>query len=536
MDPTMTCCSSTDSLHDYYYDYYNFYPSVRSSYSNDSGTDSSMSTPSKQGAAGVYKRNRNNMNSALKDDLCGLILGGVEMEEYMQHVYGVLKDDLEYIKTKNWEPEGLTVYTKLLNEGAPEEDLYAPFKAIMADLFDTFTKDEKKLNVLHASLGKTTSKSAGNVRKPDQLFFFGSHTNTSPITWSLAKAFVEFAVTPSAQCVKASFGLISTISEDDSAAPGNIVSASMPDLKPSPRPRLHQAESAVVATCLVDLLSLSFIPPTLLQYILRFLAWRIPILFSLDSPSARHETLSGKEPQAAGYALELMASACRRWATGVVIRDTQMSLHYYDRVGAIFTKPFSFDKEPWKLALFALAIGQCDVVQAGFDPLIAPDLNTPLTDPLCSLKHAVLHIPKVDGNEQNNGEDGNKEGNDDKSNNGKGKIDDWIARGVYSHFEITNDPLYIYSGLTGRGSHVLPGKLIKKAESAIPHEGAENMDDKGKRPSLPANSPGAMVAKLSWPTEKCPWLEGQHNSRPIREDSEDETSSSSNLLRHNTQG
>ncbi|KDQ23775.1 hypothetical protein PLEOSDRAFT_1086212 [Pleurotus ostreatus PC15] len=470
----MTCCSSTDSLHDYYYDYYNFYPSVGSSYSNDSG----MSTPSKQGASGVYKRNRNNMDSALKDDLCGLILGGVEMEEYVQHVYGVSKDDLEYIKSKKWEPEGLAVYTKLLNEGAPEEDLYAPFKAIVADLFDTFAKDEKKLNVHHASLGKTALKSVGNVRKPDQLFFFGSHNNKSPITWSLAKAFVEFAVTPSAQRVKASFGLISTINEDDSVAPGNVVSASMPDLKPSPTTTTPSGRKR-----------------------------RSSDMPSGSSKRARHETLSGKEPQAAGYALELMASACRRWATGVVIRDTQMSLHYYDRVGAIFTKPFSFDKEPWKLALFALAIGQCDVVQAGFDPLIAPDLDTPLTDPLSSLKHAVLHIPKGNGNAQNNGEDGNKEDIDDESNNDKGKIDDWIARGVYSHFEITDDPLYIYGGLTGRGSHVLPGKLIKKAESAIPQESAENVDDEGKRPSLPTNSTGAMVAKLSWPTENRPWLE-----------------------------
>ncbi|KAF4586163.1 hypothetical protein EYR38_010437 [Pleurotus pulmonarius] len=156
MDPTMSRCSSTDSLHDYYYDYYNFYPSVGSSYSNDSSiNDSTTSTPSKQGAAGVYKRNRHNMDSALKDDLCGLILG--------------------------------------------EEDLYAPFKTIMANLFDTFTQDKKRLNVHHASLVKTALKSVGNVRKPDQLFFFGSHNDESPITWSLAKAFVEFAVTPSAQ-------------------------------------------------------------------------------------------------------------------------------------------------------------------------------------------------------------------------------------------------------------------------------------------------------------------------------------------------
>ncbi|KAF4568426.1 hypothetical protein EYR40_010167 [Pleurotus pulmonarius] len=194
MDPNMSC-SSTGSLHDYYCDYYNFYPSVGSSYSNDS----TMSTRSKQCAAGVYKRNRHNMDSALKDDLCGLILGGVEMEEYVEKIYGVSEDDFKYIKSKDWKLVGLPVYTKLLNAGAPEEDLYAPFKTIMANLFDTFIQDKKRLNVHHASLGKTALKSVGSVRKPDQLFFFGSHNDESPITWSLAKAFVEFAVTPSAQ-------------------------------------------------------------------------------------------------------------------------------------------------------------------------------------------------------------------------------------------------------------------------------------------------------------------------------------------------
>ncbi|KAL4266523.1 hypothetical protein AB1N83_004278 [Pleurotus pulmonarius] len=226
MDPNMSC-SSTGSLHDYYCDYYNFYPSVGSSYSNDS----TMSTRSKQCAAGVYKRNRHNMDSALKDDLCGLILGGVEMEEYVEKIYGVSEDDFKYIKSKDWKLVGLPVYTKLLNAGAPEEDLYAPFKTIMANLFDTFIQDKKRLNVHHASLGKTALKSVGSVRKPDQLFFFGSHNDESPITWSLAKAFVEFAVTPSAQRVKATFGLDGAEGLDDkrkqsaSGLPANSTSA-----------------------------------------------------------------------------------------------------------------------------------------------------------------------------------------------------------------------------------------------------------------------------------------------------------------------
>ncbi|KAF9502141.1 hypothetical protein BDN71DRAFT_1584360 [Pleurotus eryngii] len=462
MDPsTMSRCSSTDSLHDYYYDYYNFYPSVESFSSNDS----SMSTPSKQGATGVYARNRTNMDAALKADLAGLITKDVDIEEYVRHVYGVSTDDIEVIKAKEWKLDGLATYVKLLGDGAREEKLYAPFKAIMTNLFGIFNGEERKIDVHHASLGKTALQSVGNVRKPDQLFFFGSHDDKSPITWSLAKAFVELAVTSSTQRMTTSASAIATINEDEEAI--HVLAASAPDLIPSATITTPSGGTKRRSTDPTDRPK----PP------------KLPKL----------SVLSKKEPQAAGYALELLASTCRRWATGMVITDTQVALHYYDRVGAIFTKPFKFDEEPWKLALFALAIGQCDLVQAGFEPLVAPNVDTVLSQPLGSLKGAVLNVPRETDNGGGAARGGDSGGIEFVNN---------LGRGVYSHFQITGGPLYIYGGLTGRGSHVLPGDLIRMED-----EGAT--DDHKEEPTVPANAKGSMVVKLSWPMEKRPFLEAQ---------------------------
>ncbi|KAG9217739.1 hypothetical protein CCMSSC00406_0003572 [Pleurotus cornucopiae] len=467
MDPSTTSrCSSTDSLHDYYYDYYNFYPSAESFSTNDS----SMSTPSKKGATGVYVRNRTNMDAALKADLAGLITKDVDVEEYVRHVYGVSTDDIEAIKSKEWKLDGLDTYVNLLADGAREEKLYAPFKAIMANLFGIFIGEDRKIDVQHASLGNTVLKSFGNVRKPDQLFFFGSHDDNSPITWSLAKAFVELAVTSSTQRLVASTSAIATINEGEEAI--HALAASAPDLTPSATITTPSGGTKRRSTDPTDRPK----PPKLQKL----------------------SVLSKKEPQAAGYALELLASTCRRWATGLVITDTQVALHYYDRVGAIFTKPFKFDEEPWKLALFALAIGQCNLVQAGFEPLVAPDTDTALSQPLPSLKNAILRLPK-----DNSNKDSANKGSDNKVIGDKAKGEAVVEK-VWSHFKITGDPLYVYGGLTGRGSHVLPGDLVEEAPAP---DGTGDVADKGKQVAAELAPEGAMVVKLSWPMERRPYLE-----------------------------
>ncbi|KAF9502134.1 hypothetical protein BDN71DRAFT_1437613 [Pleurotus eryngii] len=477
MDATMDGNSSSHSSNeDFYYNYYCCDPAdLHYSYSDDS----SMSTPSKQGAAGVRDRNRPNMDSALKEDLSKLVVRDVDVEEYVQYVYGLSKKDILYVRSKKWELKGLSTYTEKLDKGEKEETLYEPFKNIMENIFETLIEDGRKIDIHHASLGTKELKGTANVRKPDQLFFFGSHTDEMPVTWSLSKAFVEFAVTPKSHRLRDTIlgQKFSKISEEVAVAVGSVPDTLTADLAAAPT---------------------IFSTPDLAAS---------PTIFSTPTRTKRHSTgdpdgppppakrpklgpLTGKAPQAAGYALELMASTCRRWATGLVIIDKRVCLHYYDRVGAIFTTPFSFDKEPWKLALFALAIGQCDLVQAGFEPLIASGFDAPLSQPLSSLTHAILKLPKADV----------KEGGQDGIEYTGG-----IGPGIWSHFKVTGNPLYVYGGVTGRGSHVLPGRLIEASEEEIPPGAAEVAGETLKSTAIPANS--QMVVKLSWPITKRPHLE-----------------------------
>ncbi|KAF4588646.1 hypothetical protein EYR40_010199 [Pleurotus pulmonarius] len=203
----MDDCASTDSLRNYNYDCL----STKSFYSDDC-TD-----------------------ATLQAELSGLILKDVDMTEYVQRVYGVSKADIEYIRSKGWQIEGLSTYTKLLDEDAKEEDLYGSFKGMMDGLFSTFTGDGLKLDVHYVSLGKTTLKSIGNVRKPEQLFFFGSHDDKSPVTWSLTKAFVELAVTPLTQRIAACNPTVATINEErTTTTTTEVLTDSAADLVPPP--------------------------------------------------------------------------------------------------------------------------------------------------------------------------------------------------------------------------------------------------------------------------------------------------------------
>ncbi|KAF9502142.1 hypothetical protein BDN71DRAFT_1425877 [Pleurotus eryngii] len=430
MDPS----SSNDSLHDY--DYYNFHSSTESFSEDDSSTD-----------------------DVLRAELFGLILRDAGMEDYVQHEYGVSKADIEYIRSKEWKVEGLPTYAKLLNEGVQEEDLYEPFQSIMADLFDTFTNDGRKLDVHHASLDETALKGVWNVGNPDKLFF-GSHDDKSPVAWSLAKAFVEFAVTPRTLHTAASDSTIGAFNGGGMAATVALA-VSSPDLVPTPTRTTRSSTKR--KHCSTETLD----GPT------------------LASKRPKLVVFTRKEMQAAVYALELLASTCRRWATGVVITDTQVALHYYDRM------------EPWKLALFALAIGQCDLVRAGFEPLVAPDTDTALSQPLHSLKNAILRLPK-----DNSNKDSANKGSDNKVIGDKVK-GEAVVKKVWSYFKITGDPLYVYGGLTGRGSHVLPGDLVEEAHV---QDGVGDAANKGKQVAIPAPE-GAMVVKLSWPMERRPYLE-----------------------------
>ncbi|KDQ23742.1 hypothetical protein PLEOSDRAFT_1108228 [Pleurotus ostreatus PC15] len=477
MAPNMSDTISSISL--LHYDYSDEY---LSGYDSDSSMASTNYTPNKQGATGVWHRTRDNLQA----DLHNRTLRDVSVEDFVKHVYGFTEKDTEYITSKAWtlDYQSLAEYNLVLRKGLPETALYSPFKTIMDGLFQKFSDDGYALDINLASPCSEQLKSTGTPRKPGGLFMFKSHKDSDKVSWSLSKAFLEFQIRPSEQRLrKEARGVprpIDTIRERTTLAAANVgVIASTPDLAPSTplkAPSGYKRRSA-------DVLGTEE-----------------------QGPSKRPKQMTRKEAQGAGYALEMMAAACRRWATGFVIKDKTVWVHYYDRAGAIFTEEFDFSKDPHKLAMVALALAKCDVVQAGFEPLISPSPDSPLSAPLVSLDGAFLHLPVRD--------------DDAGATYVKGFEND-----LYSHFEISGNPLYIYQGLNGRGSLVLPGRPIQavKGSGTQPEQvaadtpGANNSTkDSGGMgivhgTTTSGESPPQvpMVVKLSWPLSTRPSLEAE---------------------------
>ncbi|KAJ8690672.1 hypothetical protein PTI98_012081 [Pleurotus ostreatus] len=472
--------SSNSLLH------YDYSDEFLSGYDSDSSMASTNSTPNKQGATGARHRTRDNMDAALQADLRTRTLRDVSVEDFVKHVYGFTEKDIEYITSKAWtlDYQGLAEYNLVLSKGLPETALYSPFKNIMDGLFQKFRDDGYALDINLASLGSEQLKSTGTPQKPDGLFMFKSHKDSDKVSWSLSKAFLEFQIRPSEQRLrKEARGVrrpIDTIREGTTPAAANVgVIASTPDLAPSPplkAPSGYKRRST-------DVLGTEE-----------------------QGPSKRPKQMTRKETQGAGYALEMMAAACRRWATGFVIKDKTVWVHYYDRIGAIFTEEFDFSKDPQKLAMVALALAKCDVVQAGFEPLISPSPDSPLSAPLVSLDGVFLHLPVRD--------------DDAGATYVKGFEND-----LYSHFEISGNPLYIYQGLNGRGSLVLPGRPIEAVKGSAPQPEQVAADTPGTNNSTKdsgdmeivhgTTTSGEsvpqvpMVVKLSWPLSTRPSLEAE---------------------------
>ncbi|KAF7421107.1 hypothetical protein PC9H_011627 [Pleurotus ostreatus] len=390
-------------------------------------------------------------------------LSNVSIEDFVKNVYGFTDDDVDYINKSNvWtlHSGGLQEYNTVLSKDRPEEELYIPFKTIIDDLFKKFSDDGYKLDLNLVPPGDEQLDSTGAPWTPDGLFFFKSfNPKVDKLSWSLSKAFLEFAVTPQEQ-----------MNETEAC-----VTVSAPDSAPSSTSSGSKRSSS-------DVLELEE-----------------------QGPSKRFKQIARKESQATGYALAMMTFACRRWSTGLVITDKDVRVHYYDRIGTIVTKKFNFAEEPSKLAMLALALAKCDMAHAGFEPLISsgPRLGLPLSAPPSSMKDTVLRLPTCDSA-------------------GATFVKD-LGQGLYSDFEITGDPLYVFRGVSGRGSHILPGHLVAAVKEEgtqteqvaaddtdpiIPNHGGKN-GNVATGTTKEAPSQVTMAAKLSWPLAVRPKLEAE---------------------------
>jgi hypothetical protein len=173
--------------------------------------------------------------------------------------------------------------------------------------------------------------------------------------------------------------------------------------------------------------------------------------------------------QLATYALECLAATSRYFVTGIFIDKFDVSLWYFDRMGAIRTAAFKFDMAPQLLALVVFALSNCDPVHAGFDPNIIPPTsidpstnkeagNLKLERPLTTMYGAHLVLPFITSSPI--ASDANHE----------------------IRYLIEGNPLYAYRGLVGRGTMVYPVK----------HTGSHE--------PLATD----LVVKLSWPVAHRP--------------------------------
>lgn len=84
------------------------------------------------------------------------------------------------------------------------------------------------------------------------------------------------------------------------------------------------------------------------------------------------QAITEDEVRLATYVVECLADYSRRYATGILVDGTSISLYYMDRNFCIKTTPFDFSTREGAhyLALAVFALTQCDNIHSGFDPCI----------------------------------------------------------------------------------------------------------------------------------------------------------------------
>ncbi|TFY79815.1 hypothetical protein EWM64_g4197 [Hericium alpestre] len=132
-----------------------------------------------------------------------------------------------------------------------------------------------------------------------------------------------------------------------------------------------------------------------------------------------------------------------------------MSLWYYDRIGVVRSKEFSFYEDRKLFVLVAVAVAVCDRKHFGYEPLLIPETEVinPSTVDNSVLSLEVEHT--VDGTGA-------------------------PVQGPVS-FQVQGEPLYIQYGIVGRGTVVYSVK--PKEKGWLDH------------------SRSKLVAKLSWPVK-----------------------------------
>ena len=170
------------------------------------------------------------------------------------------------------------------------------------------------------------------------------------------------------------------------------------------------------------------------------------------------------ELQAASYALECLADGCRRYVTGIMVKDFKVSLWYYDRLGVIKSEEFNFEEDHRLWNLVIVALSSCNMDEFGFEPMIHPPSDTP--PPVSLIKPIQVQPPR------------NITGWEICIDQGTDVMGTIVSEPV--NLKIRAPPVYVQYGIVGRGTSVFS---VSPTDNAHPCLGSSE----------------DLVVKFSWP-------------------------------------
>ncbi|KAJ8463464.1 hypothetical protein ONZ45_g17571 [Pleurotus djamor] len=380
-----------------------------------------MSTPSGKGAVHVTHQTRANVKSAILWDYEEAVITNRPLCDFVKASFGLTDAEIHSILEHNWQcPDGMDEYERLVGAHSYEPDRYPSFGTLMNDMTAQvaryYSDDVEAVQKgFHLVMYGTQRLSTGSsVRGPDGLVYW---KELNAFSWATIKAFVELKVAQDNTKPDVRGCALPSKKRDFMS---QLVGTSKSHSR-HPKPRKVNSDL-----------------PTQKQKRALDLEEALPLPSSKRQRSEK--AVTSHNVQMPLYALESLAAGSRRWTFGIFVDDFQMTLWYFDRIGAIHTQPFNFvsPENRGSLALLIAGMARCTYTQAGFDTLI----NAPRSPPLCrepfvpnpSYANAEIVIPK--------------------------SIKSPSAEDMRYRI-IGDDPLYGYRGTVGRGTTVYAVKALK---------------------------------------------------------------------------
>ncbi|KAJ8517264.1 hypothetical protein ONZ45_g5537 [Pleurotus djamor] len=373
------------------------------------------------------------------------------LKDFVKTCFKFTDDEIDAIlKYPGWKcPAGAGEYKELVTRQSPEVERYFPFEVMMNNMINQISeyydnthgiKDVKKgLIVEMYDYHRISNNHA--IRGPDGLGYWRAMRPGEAMSWALIKVFFEINVALKAD------------GTFDPSLPDLLTSNLIEKFKFKRQQANENQRAKITRSTLVRTAAAFAVPPKAVGQ--SELTIKEKKKRSLEPDLLDHiHTRASKRPrfnkplttrniQMPLYALESLAAGARRWTFGVFVDAFEMTLWYFDRLGAIHTQPFNFlaDENRGSLALLVAGLTRCSAAQAGFEPLInepgsitaPPSTHVPFV-PAPSYDDAEIVVPKSIN---------------------KISVNDLRYRIV------GDEPLYGYRGTIGRGTIVYAVKALK---------------------------------------------------------------------------